>query len=293
MGTAFAGHPLKSKTQSTTSHVHNLKPFTKIAIDCNCNIEIIANTPLNDVRLVGRKGIISTAVVKQSREALSVKLSPSPSDERPLLIIRTGQIRELRLAGHGNAKIVDVQSPKLDVLSEISGLVDISGSNIGLESLHIDGKGMTQIRGVTTDQLKVKANSHHVVKLNTVRALERFDFSGNGTIELTPQQKQGTLRVTGSGQATAILTGKLNVLELTLHGTTIFDGRKLIVNTAFANTYHDAQAHLNVIKAQHALAADKSDILFYNNAAFIGRHAMASGAILNYGRIELQPNDNE
>lgn len=291
---AFA--PFISKTTKTskdakkiTSQMFNLEPFEEISINGPINVEIIANTELHDIRIIGTKNYVDNVKVDAYKNELRVNLMPPPDETgRTMVVIRTGRLSQLNLVGRGTVKAIGVDTDKLIVNSEYSGMIDISGPHVGLESLRAEGPGVIRFHGLNTSSLKVKANANNIVKLSNIKRLARFDYSGNGTIELKPFNSH-YLHVTGRGKAMLITRGQVDTLELTLHGAAIFDGRDLKVHTAYANTYNVAQAHIYVLKTQHSLAADNSDILFYNNAHFIGRHMLASGAVLNYGRIETQP----
>lgn len=275
--------------QKPKSQMFNVEAFDEISINGPISVEIIGNTPLHDVRVVGTKNYVDCVKVESYKNRLHVSLvAPEGKKGRALVIIRTGKVTDMNLVGRGTIKAIGLGNSRLNIQSEYNGLVDISGNNIELENLRAEAPGILRMHGISTSSLKIKANENNVIKLNKITRLARLDYSGNGTIELTPV-KSHYLHVTGRGMAKLMAHGLVDILELTLHGSAVFDGRELKTHTAYATTYNVAQAHLNVVKAQHAFADDNSDILFYNNAHFIGSHMMASGAVLNYGRIEMQP----
>jgi Putative auto-transporter adhesin, head GIN domain len=281
---------IRGAPPQTSSKVFTVDAFDEISINGPLDVEIIANTPLHDIRLVGDSRDLKYAKVKSRQNTLNVTLRTDNPVGHTLAIIRTGNIRNLRLVGKGQVKAIGLHSPELGIHAEYQGPIRISGDNIGLTQIKTLRPGNIDISGITTSKLAIKTRAHNRVNLTKIHQLGRLDYSGNGTVILGPLQSH-YLHVTGQGDSTAVLRGKTDVLELTLHGLATFDGSDLQTNTAFANTYQGAQAHLHVLKAQYTLATDDSSIMFYKNSRFIGNHTLDSGALLNYSRIELQAED--
>jgi len=281
---AARGNPNKTVTK-----VFNVKQFDRINVRGPVNVQIIAGTPLHDVRIVGTENYVQNLFVTNHGRELNVILYKNPKDKgRAMAVIRAGDVRKIHLSGRGTAKAIGLNSPELDVYADYQGMIDLSGHEMGLRYFRASRPGMIRIRGMSTPALKLKTSENNHIKFGRVRRLGYLDYSGNGSFEMSPV-KSHLLHIEGSGRATAELHGLVDVLELTLHRNAIFDGRHFKVNTVFAKTYGGSKAHLHVYGAQHAFASDSSDIMFYNEADFIASHMLSSGAVLNYARLNTVP----
>jgi hypothetical protein len=167
--------------------------------------------------------------------------------------------------------------------------------DMNIHMLKVKGKGLVEINGIHSADLVLKLSGKPHIKLAGVMNLTEIDVKGAPTVSMY-WLKGEYLKVRGHDKARMQLGGAVDLLDVELWGNSYFNGRFLRANRAFVETHGSALAEINVVKRQHTLAHDASDIHFYhlhicadaNNPEYkLGRYNAVAPLATGYLDIEV------
>lgn len=165
---------------------------------------------------------------------------------------------------HGSGVILgnNIQSGKLDLSINNKGKTLIQGK-IGLNKLAVAGSGSTVINGITGHMCQITLKGKQHVQLAGVIGMTELNMDGKGWLS-TYWLKSSELKIRAKGDAFIQIAGVAELLDVELWDNAHFNGRYLRGTRVFAKTHGTSVADISVIKTQHTLASDASNIYFYN-----------------------------
>ena|SRR3990167_848514 len=157
----------------------------------------------------------------------------------------------------------------------------ILNGQINLQCLVVTGTGSLKINGLSAYNLQIIMRGSPAVMLhgNSIN-LGKLILCGKGNLTIYKVQNNRIV-VREHGEVKLLLAGNANVLDLELWNKARFNGRYLTVRRAFVKTRDHSIAGINVVKVQHTLASDASDIYFYNLPDFKNDFMSHNGAVLD------------
>ncbi|MDX2345409.1 MAG: DUF2807 domain-containing protein [Legionella sp.] len=193
--------------------------------------------------------------------------------------INAPELHGFTYKGDGVIKADKIRSSLLDIWMMNSKQANFGGW-INLRRLTLLGDGTTKITGIHSKNLCVKIGGAQQVELKGEANLKRLDMEGRGSLGFY-WVKSKDLIVRLSGYAQLTLAGKVNRLDGVFSDHAQFHGRYLRVKEAFVKTNGEATSDIAVVKTQHALARDKSDIYYYNLPDYRMDFMASNGSVLD------------
>ncbi len=132
-----------------------------------------------------------------------------------------------------------------------------------LTSLNYKGTGAVIGNNLYSNYLNLSINNSGKTQLNGQMNVHQLTINGNGIFSLY-WIKSHNLIIREFGNATVLLAGIADQLDVELWQNSRFNGRYLRAKQVFVKTHDHAIAGVNAMSAQHTLASDASDIYFYN-----------------------------
>lgn len=175
--------------------------------------------------------------------------------------VRAHYLNAFIYEGSGMISGSNIHSGLLDLLINNSGDTTLGGF-IVLRKMEVSGGGNIQVSGVSSQYLQLEISGKTKVLLAGVINISTLDLNGDGWLSMY-WIKAHSLRFCGKGRVNVQLAGIVDKLDVELWGSSHFNGRYLRARNAFVKTHDRAIADISVIKHQHTLATDASDIYYY------------------------------
>lgn len=175
--------------------------------------------------------------------------------------IRAPYLNAFGFDGMGTILGNHVHSGLLDLSINNPGQTKLSGSMV-IRRLKVNGGGNVEISGVRTQFLQLKILGKTKLQLAGMVNISNLNIDGDGLLSMY-WVKSPFLKICARGRTFIQLGGVVDKLDVELFGTAHFNGRYLRAKNAFVKTHQKSIADITVVKHQHTLALDASDIYFY------------------------------
>ncbi|MFA5958992.1 MAG: DUF2807 domain-containing protein [Tatlockia sp.] len=185
-----------------------------------------------------------------------------------------------------------IHSGLLDLGINNPGQTKLAGSMV-LRKLSAAGGGNIELHGVRTRLLLLKIEGKTKVQLAGVISLSRLDLNGDGLLSMY-WVKSDRLEICSRGHTFIQLGGVVDRLDVELWDSAHFNGRFLRAKSAFIKTHGKSIADITVLKHQHTLALDTSNIYFYKIPQTKADFMAFDGAVLDmrdWNRFDLRDYD--
>lgn len=194
-------------------------------------------------------------------------------------VISTKYVNAIRFNGKGNVDGSRISGRDMDLIFNSKGRVRLNG-HLDIKRLVATNTADIKINGIESNQMSVIMSGAPSVKLKGFAKLEKLSYGGQGDLSLH-WVKSDKLDVEGHGEAKVHLAGTVKFLNTKLYNEAELDGQYLRVAKAYVKTFNHALARLQPIRQLNAIAADESNIFYYNSPKFKADYMMANGAVLN------------
>ena len=163
--------------------------------------------------------------------------------------------------GSGNiyAKGVAAKCIDLDIDNNQNTLFD---GSFGVSRAKFANIGYTKIRGVRGCVTNLTLTENAKVKLIGYSNVANINMNDRAELKLF-WVKSKTLRVQLKGRARAEISGLAENFHAKTWDKSCLDSRHLMSQNSFVKTYNFSEAYISVVKNQHTLANDKSNIYYY------------------------------
>jgi hypothetical protein len=270
-----------------------LKSFNQIDVQGQFNVTVHTGYKKPEIILSGDTRDLAAIKVEVSDNTLHLILGKGYPIYGPVYADIKGQFLN-RLMAKDALRITGRQlhTSILDLYLLNTGTVQLGGS-IGLRVLDIKGKGLYQISGIYSQNLQIFLQGTPKVQLAGVANLASLSMQGKAWLSLY-WVKTDTLTVRAKNEATIQLAGAVNRLDVELWGSSQFKGRYLRAQRSFVKTHGRSVAEISVAKHQSNLAADASDIYYYNLPDTRADFMAFDGSVLDmraWNQIELKDFD--
>lgn len=134
--------------------------------------------------------------------------------------------------------------------------------SFGVSRAKFSNVGRTKIRGVRGCVTYLTLTENAKVKLMGYSNVATINMNDNAELKLF-WVKSKTLRVILKGRARAELSGLAETFHAQTWDKSWLDSRHLMSQNSFIKTHNFSEAYISVVKNQHTLANDKSNIYYY------------------------------
>lgn len=240
-----------------------IAPFTRVQVDGNIDVTLYTGDSNPRVILHGDANSLPDVETTVSNGLLHVNVGKGyPHFGRVRIEIHTHYLTSFSYHGMGEIVGNNLQSRMLDLSINNKGKTVLQGK-IALRKLTISGSGNTKISGVTGHLCQMKISNKAHVQIDGSLDVASLDMEGNSWISLYWMQSR-SLKVRARDHAFIQMAGIADLLDVELWDKARFNGRYLRATRAFIKTHDNSVADVCVLKTQHTLASDASNIYFHN-----------------------------
>lgn len=257
--------PLPPSTKALkTKQIRRVSAFNQVNVQGQINVSLHTGYKEPQVILSGDARDLATVKVEvlQNTVYLAIAGKGYPLHGPIYAEIRGRFLNRLMADGTPIITGDQIRTSLLDVYLVNTENVRLGGS-IGLRVLDIKGKGLTQISGISSQNLQLHLQGSPKVQLSGVVNLANLTMQGNAWLSLY-WVKTDTLTVRAKQKTTIQLAGAVNRLDVELWGNARFKGRYLRAQRSFVKTHDRSVAEISVAKHQSNFATDASDIYYFN-----------------------------
>ena len=255
-------------------------PFTRVQVDGNIDVTLYTGDLHPRVILHGDPRSMPDVEVTVRDGLLHINEGKGyPHFGRVRAEIRAHYLSSFGYRGDGAVTGNNLQSRMLDLTINNKSKTILQG-NIALRKLEVDGSGLTQISGISGQMCQIKLKSKAHVELAGVVDVTSLHIEGNSWLSLY-WVKSRELRIRARDHAFIQLAGVAELLDVELWDDAHFNGRYLRGMRVFAKTHDNSVADISVIKTQHTLASDSSNIYFHNLPDMKADFMAYNGAVLD------------
>ncbi|HBI21485.1 MAG TPA: hypothetical protein DDY37_02695 [Legionella sp.] len=279
--------PLSTPSHHTIRHANDPMPsFTRVAINGNIDVTLHTGCPHTAVVLRGNPQDKSAVQMTVNHGLLRLTLRKSdPHHDRVHADICTHYLTQWVYRGTGTVVGSNIRSGMLDATIDNQGSTVLQGQ-IAVRHLTIKGTGFTQINGVTGHGLTINVAGKPRIQLAGVMDVVALNMRGDGWVSLYWIKSQ-SLKIRAHGKGFVQMAGVVDMLDLELWDSARFNGRYLRGDHVFAKTHDRAVADISVLKRQHTLALNSSNIYFHNIPDMKADFMANAGAVLDLREWEL------
>lgn len=263
------------------SRTHHLPDITHIDSFGDYDLEIIGNSSVTDLRMIGVKKDLDSIHFSDKAGHLSITQSYKNAGfkgQPPLLVLRLKRLASLHTAGQGNVTGVDIRGQHMSITTNNRGQVLLVGK-MDIAQLHNQGSGPVRISGIRSHQLDITQKGSGIMTLNGVANLHSLTDTGSGIVSLYWLQSPD-LTIQAKGKSSIRLAGAVDVMHATLNKTSHLDGKFLRVKKAFVRTNDDSRADLWVRDSMNTQASGTSNIYYYHEPKFAAKFVGDNGSVL-------------
>ena len=279
--------PFSTPSRQTPPNANGPMPsFTRVAIDGNIDVSLHTGCARPHVLLRGDAKDKSAVQMTVNHRLLRLSLRKSdPHHDRVHADICTHYLTHWTYHGTGTVVGSNIRSGMLDATIDNQGSTVLQGQ-MALRNLTITGTGFTEINGITGPGLTIKVSGKPRVQLAGVMDVVALNMKGNGWLSLH-WIKSKSLKIRARGNGFVQMAGVVDILDIELWDKARFNGRYLRGDHVFAKTHDFAVADISVIKRQHTLALNSSNIYFHNIPDLKADFMANAGAVLDLREWEL------
>jgi len=287
-----AAPPLLPRYQITGSDrlsLHKKLPhFDGIGLDGRFVVDIVADSPYSDVRILGDAKYAEKVRITVSEGVLHIShYSPDPIPRDALLIvIRTNELHHLYVKGENTVTGIGLHGAGLEINAINDGDIFLTGRNVGLRSLKTTGHGrivMDHLRSASP--VAITASGDSKTELLGFANLNRACLSDNAWLSVYWVESP-RFSVVLKNHAYLQLAGRSGVYDAKAFNFAHFNARFLRSNDAYVMTSQKAMADVNVLEAQNLFARSESTINYYQLPAIGGHYMAGYGAVLDMVNLE-------
>jgi len=254
--------------------------FTRVQVDGDIDVAlytgdmnprvILKGTPADKARikLAVKNGVLHIAESKKH-----------PLGDRSLAEIRTHYLTSFTYQGTGTITANNIQSRMLDLSIDNNGDTTLQG-NMTLRKVNIAGTGRTQLSGLHGQIIQLKLTGSPHVQLRGDVDATLVNAKGNAWLSLY-WVKSNAIKIRARGNAFIQMAGVAELLDVELWDAARFNGRYLRGMRVFTKTHGTSIADISVIRTQHTLASDSSNIYFHNLPEMKADFMAYNGAVLD------------
>jgi hypothetical protein len=254
--------------------------FNRIQIEGDINVELYTDNRTPRVILHGQSANQNNTNITTDNGLLLIRKIKSRHSSSPITVeIHTHYLNSLTYRGHGNIIGHQLQSKLMDLSIDNDGRTSLEGNMI-LRNVSIKGHGETIISGVHGHIMKLNMIGYPRIQLTGEMDINALDLTGHGWISIFWVQSK-VLKIHAADHVSIQMAGRVELLDIELWDFAHFNGRYLRGNTVFAKTHGRSIADISVIRTQHTLASDSSNIYFYNIPVMKADFMAYNGSVLD------------
>lgn len=298
----------------------NTKPFTTLNLQGNYQIEIIGNSKHSGVEITGNQADVLNMQIVTDNEAHSLNLSQKqPSLKTVTVKITTpviqvlndnsngnlnaenlngnamlitnngkgnifitgeGNYAKITLNGRGNIEIQKGLADASTVINHGSGNIVMQG-NYAVKTLTSTGSGNIRIDGLNSRGLDVNSQGNGSMMLSGFANLKTLKHTGNGNLFFYWVDSDN-VTIQASGNGTIGLAGQAQKVNAAITGHVVFDSRYLVTHSLEIKTKGNARAKVTAKQQLTAVAAEQSQIFYYNKPTSLLKYTSDGGVILSF-----------
>ncbi len=286
-------YPIMRKNGQDVTPVLHLKPYQRLIVKGDIDVDILAGKGAHGMRHVGNRAAFRQVESKVENNTLYLNQietpEPIPADAKSkvVLTIRPNQLRYLKYDGNGKLRATGMDTPRLDVY--VSGESDVSlQGRLGLRTLHANDVSAVNISEVHTPKLDLVINDASTVRVAGELNAQKIHLSGAGWLN-TYWIKSDNLHIDAEEGAYAQLGGIVDVLVVRLRDKTHLDIRNLRANKSYIKTSEYALAEVWSRDIQSSIASNESNIFYYRDPNFQTAYMAEHGSALNVEGLGEEP----
>jgi ABC-type transporter Mla MlaB component len=266
-------------------HTPAVAPFSDIQIHGHVDVTLHTNTHQHTFATHGDPRDLSKLKWHIRQDVLVVDMPKHRPTYGPVHVdINTPTLRAFSYAGTGIVTGEHLQSKHLDLWIANTGKTMLHG-DLNLNHLTALSSGFTQVSGIHSHNLSVDLAELARVQLVGIAGLRHLTMHGQGWLSAY-WIKSDNLTIEANNSATLQLAGIAKHVDIELRDHAHFNGRYLRGQDVFVKTHDHAQADMMVMKREHALALDQSNIYEYNTPSMDTGFMAEAGSILPMGLDE-------
>lgn len=255
-------------------------PFTHVKVDGNIDVTLYTGDKKSQVILHGDPRSMPDVEVVVRNGFLHINEGKGyPHFGRVRAEIRTHYLSSFAYRGAGDVVGSNLQSRMLDLSINNKSKTMLQGK-MALRTLDVEGPGYTQISGITGHMCQIKLKNKAHVELAGIVDVTSLHMEGNGWLSLYWVQSR-ELRIRARDHAFIQMAGIAQLLDVELWDHARFNGRYLRGTRVFAKTHGNSIADISVLKTQHTLASDSSNIYFHNLPEMKADFMAFNGSVLD------------
>ncbi len=246
-----------------TSIPQYTEPFSKVKITGKIDVYLHTGTRFNKIVFHGAEEDIKNTDRNVKNGFLNINLDKKlPKYGYMKVDIYTPKLTSFTYHGSGNIFAKGVTSICTDIEIDTDKSATFEGS-FGLGRAKFSNVGYYKISGIRGCETNLILMDNAKVNLTGYSNVANLNMGGNSTLNLY-WVKSHTIHIKLKDNACAQLSGVANILNSEQWDRSHLDSRYLIAQTSFVKTHDYSVANISVIKNQHTLAKDKSNIYYYS-----------------------------
>ncbi|MCR9191407.1 MAG: DUF2807 domain-containing protein [Gammaproteobacteria bacterium] len=259
---------------------HHMAKFTRVIATGNINLRLHTGAGHSWILLHGDSRDTSEVSWTVKDRVMRIDLGNGyPKHGRVEVELGTRHLVAIDYRGKGSITGKRLQSKQLDLSINNSGRTLLAGQ-LNLRHVDLGGSGTVHLKGGHNRHVQLNLHDSVRVKIVGVSNLEKVKMSGRSRLSVR-WLKAHTFRIFLKDYARAQIAGTAKVAFINLREHTHFNGRYLRATEAFVKTYDDSEADIAVVKKQHTLASDRSDIYYYAAPEYRTDFMAESGSVLD------------
>ena len=240
----------------------SIADFSKVKINGKIDVDLHSGARSNAVVFHGIKEDIASVERFVKYGELHINLGKKiPRSGYMKVDIYMPKITSFIYNGSGNISLTGLSSACLDVEVDNNKNTSLQGS-FGLGRAKFSNIGHTNIRGVRGCSTNLILMDDVKVNLSGYANISNLNMGGNSELSLY-WVKSKTLYMKLKDNARAQLSGTVETFNSEQWDTSRLNIRYLMAQNSFVKTHDSSEADIAVIRNQHTLAKDKSNIYYY------------------------------
>lgn len=214
----------------------------------------------------------------EGRQLQSTGLTLCATGAGDTLLSGNLNVRSIRQSGFGSVMIIGANTPQLDITAVGAGEINVGG-NVGVHVINHSGINNINILGANTDGLTINARGRGKIAIDGWVNLKELKARQNVQVYIYTVNS-GTLYVYGFDQAQIGLGGAVNDLYVETLGNSIFWGRYLIAQNAYARAHNSSHININSDKKVFAAATGNASVYFFGSPTIMSQFVSGNGVII-------------
>lgn len=230
---------------------------------------------LNSLTQMGGNGSIEAIRLQSS----SLYIMQGPKAHGNIFLSGNMNVTNIIKLGAGCINVFGVNSPALEIKTEGKGAVNVSG-NVGVRLIKRRGKVEINIMGANSDSLVIDADGIGKISLSGPVNIREIYARGSSCIYANHVASNPSLYVYLYGKSKVGLTGYARNLYIDAYGMSLFAGRHLCSQNAFARTADFAHINVSASGKIFAAATNSGSVYFYGMPGILSQFQRDNGLIM-------------